>query len=661
METRQYIGARYVPIIAENPWDASIEYEPLTVVMYQGNSYTSRTFVPIGIDISDTTYWALTGNYNAQVEAYRQEVLNLFEDFVELGDNVFNEKINRPHKLHGNLVIDYFYSDNMYIQGSCYIGNNKVVSYFSTDTDDGELICFNLASKSIEWQHTIEGYHGNALTYRPVDHCIYICGMASTDNVLMNKIIVVDVYHPSTIKGVIEAPVEGIYSIAYDTSTDTFYSINARGTTPGEANLLYEYEGVFETVKRTVALENYPSVHYAASSQGVQFAKDGIVYILAYGYSNHYIIGNKVDTGECVLLAEQPSVINMYRVVGESEALIYDFDNDRYLIGSAQSFAGYSSTTIAMIYEIDLFKSIDIVVPDVRGNSGYDSNEDRPIIDVDDSLLSTLAPYDGKSVNKLKSPQDAITLGLVLGKFVDIRVSATTTLHRLKMNGFKGVLRGLDSSHKITIDALTKLSGVTCEFLDCIFTGKIAYGTDYFQICADVLNDLSFLRCQFEDVDGIIAHIGGMDHNSIFVRESDCIFNSTKRKYFGSNGSEIITPDTIHFVEKQGSTFNPVADTYVYSGLSIENAFFEKALVRIRSSKNGAAAPVGIIISNSNTDISGTHLRYIYEPSTPAFQCMTPLFMLSRNSTWYVWVKYDANSTGETAYADIKKIDEGYV
>jgi hypothetical protein len=29
--------------------------------------------VPIGIDITNTDYWALTGNYNAQVEAYRQE------------------------------------------------------------------------------------------------------------------------------------------------------------------------------------------------------------------------------------------------------------------------------------------------------------------------------------------------------------------------------------------------------------------------------------------------------------------------------------------------------------------------------------------------------------------------------------------------------------
>ena len=73
MSVRQYIGARYVPIVM-GEWDSSNEYEPLSIVLHQGNSFTSRQHVPAGIDIDDATYWAPTGNYNAQVEAYRQEV-----------------------------------------------------------------------------------------------------------------------------------------------------------------------------------------------------------------------------------------------------------------------------------------------------------------------------------------------------------------------------------------------------------------------------------------------------------------------------------------------------------------------------------------------------------------------------------------------------------
>ena len=75
MAVRQYIGARYVPQFA-NPieWDKAKTYEPLTIVYTGGNSYTSRQSVPAGIDISNSNYWALTGNYNAQIEQYRQEV-----------------------------------------------------------------------------------------------------------------------------------------------------------------------------------------------------------------------------------------------------------------------------------------------------------------------------------------------------------------------------------------------------------------------------------------------------------------------------------------------------------------------------------------------------------------------------------------------------------
>lgn len=75
MTVTQYIGARYVPLFSEPlDWDITKEYEPLTIVYNAGNSYTSRQAVPTGIDISNTDYWALTGNYNAQIEQYRKEV-----------------------------------------------------------------------------------------------------------------------------------------------------------------------------------------------------------------------------------------------------------------------------------------------------------------------------------------------------------------------------------------------------------------------------------------------------------------------------------------------------------------------------------------------------------------------------------------------------------
>lgn len=101
---RQYIGARYVPIFADpTEWDNQRTYEPLTIVIHQGNSYTARQHVPVGIDINNAEFWALTGNYNAQVEQYRQEAASKLNT-VAHDDSLTGEgTTNNPLKLSDNI------------------------------------------------------------------------------------------------------------------------------------------------------------------------------------------------------------------------------------------------------------------------------------------------------------------------------------------------------------------------------------------------------------------------------------------------------------------------------------------------------------------------------------------------------------------------------
>lgn len=88
---RQYIGARYVPKFFENPttsdsaWLAGVAYEPLTIVTYAGNSYTSKKPVPAGIGAPNTApaYWVSTGNYNQQIEAISQDLQEFKTDTEE--------------------------------------------------------------------------------------------------------------------------------------------------------------------------------------------------------------------------------------------------------------------------------------------------------------------------------------------------------------------------------------------------------------------------------------------------------------------------------------------------------------------------------------------------------------------------------------------------
>lgn len=98
----KYVGARYVPLFADPAeWNINSTYEPLTIVINEGNSYTSKQFVPVGIQIDNEEYWALTGNYNAQVEEYRQTVLT-FDKRITANEKAISVLSNRVFGLIGD-------------------------------------------------------------------------------------------------------------------------------------------------------------------------------------------------------------------------------------------------------------------------------------------------------------------------------------------------------------------------------------------------------------------------------------------------------------------------------------------------------------------------------------------------------------------------------
>ena len=96
-----YVGHRYVPKIMGD-WDNTQIYEPLSIVQYQGNSFTSRQFVPSGIEITNEEYWASTGNYNAQIEQYRQDVVNYQKSIT-----AYREESKINIRLIGVNVLDF--------------------------------------------------------------------------------------------------------------------------------------------------------------------------------------------------------------------------------------------------------------------------------------------------------------------------------------------------------------------------------------------------------------------------------------------------------------------------------------------------------------------------------------------------------------------------
>lgn len=101
MAVTQYIGARYVPVFYEdshggNAWESGVVYEPLTIVTYLNQSYTSKKPVPANISnpADEPDYWVLTGAYNAQIAQLSQDVddleanVNSREKIVSIGASI---------------------------------------------------------------------------------------------------------------------------------------------------------------------------------------------------------------------------------------------------------------------------------------------------------------------------------------------------------------------------------------------------------------------------------------------------------------------------------------------------------------------------------------------------------------------------------------------
>ena len=96
-----YIGERYICLFADPvEWDSTRAYEHLTIVMHEGEGYTSRYAVPQGIDITNEKYWvktfprspkileieALIESIKTELSQQADEIAYIKEQIKRLGD-----------------------------------------------------------------------------------------------------------------------------------------------------------------------------------------------------------------------------------------------------------------------------------------------------------------------------------------------------------------------------------------------------------------------------------------------------------------------------------------------------------------------------------------------------------------------------------------------
>ena len=87
MGVQTYVGARYVPKFTDKnggDWDNTFSYEALEIVKHGSDFYTAKIPVPVGVAITDTQYWVLTGEYNGAIASLNTRVSDLESDVAGL-------------------------------------------------------------------------------------------------------------------------------------------------------------------------------------------------------------------------------------------------------------------------------------------------------------------------------------------------------------------------------------------------------------------------------------------------------------------------------------------------------------------------------------------------------------------------------------------------
>lgn len=230
MANLQYIGARYVPKFYLNPdypapdqrnndWKSGVDYEALTIVTYNNDSYTSKKPVPaeIGNPADNVEYWACTTKYTAALQALQTTVGQLSHDVADMvidivglkdyvdhnvTDTTYCDLIQRIGTSHYYLNADEATEPAIYgsFQGLTEVGNGNFLAmlipieylynYVSGHiTDLGVIVEYDSDFNEIRRSAPIQLYHGRNMYYH--NGKIYINADASGIS-SVKKVVVVN-------------------------------------------------------------------------------------------------------------------------------------------------------------------------------------------------------------------------------------------------------------------------------------------------------------------------------------------------------------------------------------------------------------------------------------------------------------------------------------
>lgn len=399
----QYIGARYVPIFADPiEWDNKRAYEALTIVLYQGNSFTTRQYTPAGIDINNEAFWAETGNYNAQIEQYRREVRGAVDaaaeakkvaadasakvekiagDIVvetqraEKAENSLRKSVTRENSVmhFGAVDLEKEAPNNKNPQGMC-IRDDVLVCVSASSTDSNDCVVYDISRKTGEVlkKTNVSWGHANCITYDKMEDCLYVC--PSIDYSIGNDAYVHYMYKvdPQTYKTIDTITFDfEPHSISIDNVTGECY-LTSEQVNPFSITLYAVNKSTWATTKIGVIDTNLTAPNFMfLEPYGTQNVRsyNGELWYLVGGNGVNALLNLDKTTAKTKRVI---SNLNMSYIYPLTEAECFDFtkDGDIYLWSRCDWIAsGLNDThTFGVLSMINMYGGMCCIYP----NSVYD-------------------------------------------------------------------------------------------------------------------------------------------------------------------------------------------------------------------------------------------------------------------------------------------------
>ena len=351
MANNVYIGARYVPKL-DGDWSPTKEYEALTVVMYNSNSYTSKRPVPVGTLPTDTNYWMKTGDYNGNISFLQGEIdaiineLATNADIIKAGLNVsFKTTFIKPL----NSYTDSLTAENNYhsLQGAAYdtrrnhycffiiSGNGSDVIAVVTDTDLTTVITRRTIANAVLG-------HGNDFTYNPViDKFVATPANGDGNKVLTIDPVTLDVVDTYTPIAPVSDTEDRLAGITYAPDLDCYFAITGNGFWKIKSDFTSDSYYASSTIDALVLLPNDAEMAVNFWNNGVAYY-EGKLYVICQYKTNPrqswMVVFNLDGTVQSVYQMQNQHINTEYEAMAAIGGVLYAFSQYQFFTKQAVIF-----------------------------------------------------------------------------------------------------------------------------------------------------------------------------------------------------------------------------------------------------------------------------------------------------------------------------------